>query len=35
MPGTMQTMMVDTASDVPWVQCHPPLTGGIRFFDPT
>ena len=35
MPGTMQTMMVDTASDVPWVQCHPPPTGGSRFFDPT
>ncbi|CAD6343036.1 unnamed protein product [Miscanthus lutarioriparius] len=35
MPGTVQTMMVDTASDVPWVQCHPPPTGGSRFFDPT
>ena len=35
MPGTVQTMMVDTTSDVPWVQCHPPPTGGSRFFDPT
>ena len=34
MPGVTQTMMVDTASDVPWVQCHPKPTGG-SFFDPT
>ncbi|KAJ1257676.1 hypothetical protein BS78_10G013900 [Paspalum vaginatum] len=34
MPGVTQTMMVDTASDVPWVQCHSKPTGG-SFFDPT
>ncbi|KAJ1257681.1 hypothetical protein BS78_10G014400 [Paspalum vaginatum] len=37
MPGVTQTMMVDTASDVPWVQCHPKATaaGSGSFFDPT
>ncbi|TVU13555.1 hypothetical protein EJB05_40615, partial [Eragrostis curvula] len=33
-PGVRQTVMVDTASDVPWVQCRPCSKPPCRSFDP-